>query len=276
MKAGAILGLILTAVLSWPADAAPLPVPVTIEQLLANPDHYAMKDVRITGQVDNCISFTCNLCPADMTRETLDLKKCIGMSFTGYRPEGEGMAQDVAASRTETGMENLFRFATVTLDAFFNPACLTNKAYNRDGSVQVDARNIVLTVVCTDRATVLEDARVIDLHARKSARDGLVSYYDFGPLVEADAAMAGEIRAVWADRLKDVKANDLKVFLLPASPYGDDKAIDRDALVCECRIDDCSGKWPTRYFGGFDTPGNPFACNEVYRRNGVWVVAAEP
>src|ERR1700685_3391120 len=63
--------------------------PLTATQLLQSPERYASKVVRVVGQVDNCVSLTCNLCPVDMTNATFDANKCLGLEFDGF-DEGHG------------------------------------------------------------------------------------------------------------------------------------------------------------------------------------------
>lgn len=216
--------------------AAPLthndaPVSATIDQLIKSPKSYAGKTVRLEGQFDNCIAFNCNLCPIDMTRETFDRKKCLVTDFDEFSGKEVYGAQQP--------MEPVFRFATVTMDAGFYPGCI-------DG-----------TLLCTDKAVVLSDARVIAVHSRKNALNGLVGGYDFGPLVAADPEDQKQMQSE-IDGLPDYPAKDQTRFFVNTGENSPNSSA--AGLACVCLAQSCEQQWPTRFFGGFDSAANPFRC----------------
>jgi len=228
----------------------PEAIQTSIPQILQSPKAYANKIVRIDGQVDNCISLSCNICPTEMTNATFDTRKCLALEFEGFRDEGGA----VGASEL---MDKAFRFAVVTLEARFLPACL-----GIDGAV------------CTDRATVLFDARVLALHARKTNQDGIVSSYDFGQLVAPSAseqsAMQSEI-----ELLEPYSKLERKYFLVTDPQARPDKVL-AIGLSCVCFEKTCEGKWPTRFFGGFDGVGNPYSCVLMEKHSVGWRVLPDP
>jgi len=87
-------------------SAAASAEPVTVDQLLTAPDHYAGQNVRVAGQIDNCIGQSCNLCPEDMTRASFDAEDCVALVFDG----------DVGVRRA---MGEAYRFSDVIVDARF-------------------------------------------------------------------------------------------------------------------------------------------------------------
>lgn len=252
-----------------PAAAAHRPRPVTIAQLIDDPDRYAMQTVRIRGQVDNCISFTCGLCPETMTRETLDAKQCLPLSFHGFPNEDNYDLADRATIPTAERMEETFRFATVTLDAFFDPTCMTNKDYSHTPPPKPNQEEIV---TCSDRGTVLEMARVVTVHSRKSAFDGLVTGYDAGPLGVAEPADAAAMQAAFFSAYRSGADDEVRAFVLTSKKGYFDTSFDKQGLVCVCRKEECAGRWPSRYFAGFESPANPFLCRDLAEMKGVWTL----
>ncbi len=222
-----------------------VPIPVTLKELLANHATYNGKLVRVRGQIDNCIGFTCNLCEQEMTRESRS-GTCVGLTLSGFADK-----QDSSYDRVSGFMADAFRFASVTLDARVDDLC-----YRDD-------------VTCTDSIGLLSDARVQVVHARKTAKDGLFDpFYDYGsltpPTAEDSNAMIAELQSHIPE---DYAANELAVFRIP-----DDGDMKDYGLGCVCRLEagGCAEKWPDRYFGGFDSPANPFECYELQKRGGIW------
>lgn len=231
------------------------PVNATIAQILAKPDRYANQIVRLRGQIDNCISFTCHICPEDMTQARFDASRCLSMEFAG---DGNAWLKN----RTEDAAERFYRFATVTATGRFDPTCLM-----RDLMSGLKADDDMV-VVCTDRATVLLDVHVEAVHSRKSALDGIVSGYHFGTLQEAPPTQRAEIEA----RLRDITIGDRqhrKIFLVSPDPTFD-ADVRAQALDCLCLEQSCERRWPTRWFGGFDSSANPFFCYALEEMGGAW------
>ncbi|HEY1631466.1 MAG TPA: hypothetical protein VGF56_09125 [Rhizomicrobium sp.] len=96
------LALFALLALSAAASAEPL----TVDQLIAKPDRYAGQDVRVVGQIDNCVARACNLCPEDMTRASFDEEDCVMLVFDG----------DDSVRRA---MGEAYRFSDVIVDARF-------------------------------------------------------------------------------------------------------------------------------------------------------------
>lgn len=236
------------------------PIPVTIDQLIKSPDSYANKIVRIEGQIDNCEYDSCNLCSTDATEATANLENCLGIKFDGY-------SEGIAGLRTSAAMERIFRFATVIMDAKFDPACIANY---QPPEVAKKAK-----FVCLDRVTVLSDARVEKVLSRKSALDGIVNFYRYGrliaPPIDDRKAMLAEL-ARWHD------AKTLGKFVLFLIPMQDEPVSptpEAGGLACICIEQSCEGRWPTRWFAGFQSAANPFACEKLYKFRDGWRVASE-
>jgi hypothetical protein len=236
------------------AQATDATIGVTIAQLIAHPNDYAGKTVEVRGQVDNCLSLSCNLCPEDMTDASFDRDKCLGMSFTGFDdPDPQ------SALRASEMMEWMFRFATLTLTARFDPACLTGK----------DPDDPQATVVCTDRASVLHNAVVNTVHSRKNGDTGIASAYRWGEFSKPSDV---DRRAMLA--LLAVFISDKTPELLIVPDFRDEKAgVTAGGYGCYCLADDCTGKWPKRWVGGStENLDNAFYCIDLQKRHGAWEI----
>ena len=128
---------------AWAQIPAP-PVLVAISELRSHPDKYSGQTVQIAGKLTECAGWECSICPEEMTSETADSRRCLPLEF---RPlmKGTGFGGEA--------VEAVFRFASVTIDARFDPACLHGP--------------------CMDRGTVLLDADVVATRQRRTSRSGL-------------------------------------------------------------------------------------------------------
>ncbi len=234
------------------APAASAPMSATLAQLHSHPARYAGKLVRLRGQLDSCLGYACDLCPETMTPQNNEGALCLQVSFDGYPI---GYADDAAAT-VSGDMQRLFRFATVTLEARFDPTCLPN--YKPPGGL----------VVCSDYPSALLDARVIAVHARRTARDGLVAVrHDLGdfriPVPDDARAMRQAYLAAFPNA-----QSDFRVFL---DPVVDPAAEETSGKICVCRDGVCDGKWPIRTSDAIDTPANPFDCYRLLKRKDAWI-----
>lgn len=243
------IGLALLLIASG-AQAVPA---VTIAQLVQQPYRYADQTVRVTGEVDNCVSsFYCALCPPH--RVAGDGQICVGLAFSGF-------SDDEAGGQTVLLMEETFRFATVEMEAKFEPGCLESyQAMERK-------RHPDVVIVCTDNATVLLDARVTKVISRKSVLDGLQGPHLHDLAAPPDSELkAMEAEASYWGEKGDTDAH--KLFVISAPPPVE--TWQAWGVECVCRAGDCAGRWPTRWGDGFDSPANPFACDLMIKKNGVW------
>jgi hypothetical protein len=243
MRAVIFAFCVLIGFSGWPAMAQDdAPVAATLKDLRANPKQYDGKTVRVRGQVDNCTSLYCNLCDLQMTRASAS-GSCVALAFDGYpaRPGSAGAAETI---------NEVFRFALGTVIAKFDASCAPGGART-----------------CTDSRFLLSSARVESVEGHKNALNGLISFYDYGPLsapaVADRRAMLAELRSHGSY----FEGKEVEVFRVPRSVY-----LPGEGLGCFCTDNSCKGKWPTRYFGGFESPANPFRCYEMEKINGVWRV----
>ncbi len=241
---------------AWADNVAP--VLATIDQLIKSPDKYANKIVRIEGQIDNCEYDSCNLCPPGATDATANLGNCLGLKFDGY-------TDDTAGRRTSRAMESAFRFGTVLLDAKFDPACIASYQ-----PLEIAKK---AEFVCMDRATVLYDARIETVYSRKSALDGIVNFYGYGKLT---APSEDDRKAMLVELARWHDAKTLEKFVLFMTPREPANTLgEAGSLACVCVEQSCEGRWPTRWFAGFYSAADPFACDRMYKFKDGWRVAPE-
>ena len=236
------------ASLAGPA-AATSPRQHTLAELLGAPERYRDRFVRVRGQVDNCIGSSCNLCPEEMTQTSFDRTRCLAVRFHGE--EGE-----LPESRAAWLVQAAHRFATITVDAWFDPSCLPGVKPELD---------------CTG-ALGLREARIVSVHSRKTAREGLVSWASIGDLVPAPESEQAAMLAAYESAGFD--GSESSAFLVKPTGWLFEKRT--VGLVCACLEQSCRDRWPTRYFGGLDSPANPFLCRFMTKGPGGWAYGASP
>jgi hypothetical protein len=249
-------GLAAIIVSGAAAQAWSAPRAVTIAEILAHPQTYARQTVRIRGQMDVCSGFDCALCQEAMTPATFDRDHCLAVSFEGFEHDGHSVAYR---------MEEMFRFATVTLDAVVRPDCLApHERELPDGTVD--------EIVCMDRASVLIGSRVVVVHGRKTSDTGLnVGNHGF-PLSPAPLDVKHDILAAYGDAKLPFEGDDRlapAVFIIDRAPEMLGKEIEAAGFVCTCTRESCEGAWPKHWIR---SEADPFQCQDVVKWSGRWRV----
>jgi hypothetical protein len=248
---GGLLGGILLgrALATTPSS----PVQLPINELTADPDKHAGQTVQITGKLTECAGWECSICPEEMTSESADPRRCLSLEF---RPlmKGTGFGEEA--------IEAVFRFASVTINARFDPACLHEH--------------------CTDRAPVLFDAHVIATRQRRKSRLGLWlgERTRLVPLASPDAAavIAAAHKAGYPQQpahqeygaaiaaLTREFGPSIKAFGIFGQPG--------NAIVCSAPSGSGSDLWPDSLEGALYAPSinDYYHCNEVRRLKNEWIV----
>jgi hypothetical protein len=187
-----------------------------------------------------------------MTNATRDAKRCLALEFKPLIPD-TGFGGDAK--------EAVYRFASVTLVARFDPGCMRE--------------------MCLDRQTVLLDAEVLAVTTRRKSRLGLWlgKQEPLTPMAgaDADAIIAAARDAGYpgptpnAD-LPEAAAFDaetgprLRAFAVPGNADG--------AVVCWAPGVMGSDIWPQSYQSAVIAPSvnDYYHCNVVRRIDGRWVV----
>jgi hypothetical protein len=249
-------------ILASPASSfAAEPPLVTIHELKTNWQHYDGKRVCVRGQFDYCEqAWFCALCPEDMTPATYDWNRCISFGFANFHHGTD----DRTTEHVDLVLREMYRFATVTVEANFSSLCLIGE----DG-------NFVGGYICSDGGFNLDSATVLAVHSRKSVLDALGSSRPHeGALVPATpdeaSAMASALPrgAEWElepRMFAIVRGRDAI-----ANWHHNNPALIADGAGCICIIDSCEGRWPSREAHLINSPANPFYCWPMEKRADGW------
>ena len=242
-----IILALLSGTVGWIARAVLPPrstgnsqVAATIEQVRAHPESLVGKKVKLTGRLDECFAWECSICPEAMTAQTPDSNKCLALEF---RPlvNGTGFGEEQ--------QEEVFRFSSVILEADFNPSCWTGG--------------------CTDRQTVLSNARVLTVVKRRASKDGLW-LGGYTPVIQVTGSTADQMKSA-ALRAGFPKNPSIRSFVTVAhSPR---------FVVCWSSPafgDSDPGAWPHSLEGALYARSTLdfYRCNEVVRVDRQLVVQA--
>jgi hypothetical protein len=233
--------LFLLAIL---AAAAPAPVAgpplATLDAIRAAPDAYDGKWVRLRGQVDQCFRFSCALCPEEATPAHPERARCLAIGFD---------RQAGGADRFGFNFDPVYRYATVDLVARFDKACLAGP--------------------CSDRATLLRDARVLDVIGRRRSADGLRAG-DREPLADPPAAAAARLLDEIGYEVPPPGTDHARYRVFAGA---EDPAIERGAIVCRAfGRDDEPGTWPDDWTAALFAPSTEdrFKCHLLRKVRGHW------
>lgn len=208
--------------------------PVTLDELRAHPGAMSGRAVRVSGQLDECWNMSCHLCPTEATPANPEWSRCLAISLDRFR----GGDRNVGAN-----VDSAFRYADVVVTARFDPACLQNP--------------------CTDRASVLLDARVEDVTRRRRSRDGLVAHPDpLFPVADAAAAPLLAIAGPGDPR------EPTRVFAVQ-----DDRELRQEAIVCHAMpIGGGNAEWPASWQGAISSRSTEdhYRCLVARRAAGGW------
>lgn len=255
------LAIAASSCVSGPAPGAPGGAPMTVAYVKQHIGELHGQTIRMRGEVNNCTSLTCKICDGPSEQDA-----CLGLDL-------------FADSRSASYLvEELYRFATITIDARIDASCEVNydpdqfrSKVDSDKAAARQERQVV--VICTDRASSVMDARVVRVDARKPATQGRFNMYTGEALIEASSEQLGRVRAFlnqlpWNDEDDNTQ---LKLFI-DSEPL--EKGIAEEYIFCECHEDDCTGQWPTMAHHAYTrTPANPYRCAYITRVGEVWVIS---
>ena len=244
-----VVGLVGVLAMPVPAVGADPPV-LSVAYVGAHIGELHGKTVRLRGEVNNCESLTCSICD-EGGRDAV----CLPLDLWSD-----------AAGRGLT--EELYRFATVTIDARIDATCTLGYDPDRGRAPSKDE-----VVVCTDRSSAVEEARVVRVDRRRSATKGRFDAYEGYSLRRASEGEERPIIQAWAAQQRRLYPSDqanmaMAVFVEAAEGR---QAGDAGYRLCVCRIDGCDGAWPSKSGEFVRSPGNPYFCMRVDRYAADWV-----
>ncbi len=263
---GTIMLHILAAVAMLAGPPGPV-VEARIADVIADPERYGGRMLRIRGQVDSCYGYVCSICPEDMTPATADGDKCLRMSFDDFESLEDDRADDVGYWRSASRLlEEGFRFSVVTAEGLFDPSCLPTPRHN----------NLEEVVICTDRGTTFRDVRLSRVHRRLTSNHGL-DFSRRGVLAPApeDVAVPVEVSFRSLERIFDPEPRWRPMAVLQPED-ADYPEHGKEAWACVCRVDDCGGRWPQRKISVLArTVNDPYLCYVALKVEGSWRVFPE-
>jgi hypothetical protein len=174
--------------------AVPAPHRVSLDELKAEPQRYAGQVVDLSGQLDECWNYSCHLCPLEATPAKPQWERCLAIDFDRFRGGDGNRGAD---------MDGAFRYADVSLTARFDPTCLEE--------------------ICTDRASVLLDARVERVDRRRPSNEGLMRRPD--PLLLIAAADAEPIARLIRSPATEERVRPVRIFATRSDPLASHEAV---------------------------------------------------
>jgi hypothetical protein len=204
--------LVLALALLAAAPAASGPDTTTLDAIRAAPDAFEGKWVRLRGQIDQCFHFECAICPEEATPADPQTQRCLRLSWDRQRGSDREHGAD---------FDPIYRYASVDLVARFEGGCLKG--------------------MCTDRASVLLDARVLAVLKRRPSAEGLNARRGLERMVDApEAAARPLIDLLSHGRPGGPSGPHYRVFADPSDPN-----LEKSAIVCRSSADPGDpGAWP--------------------------------
>jgi hypothetical protein len=247
------------------AEAAAAPT-LSVTQVKAQLKQLHGKPVRVRGQMNECHLYSCNLCTEGPNDDPARVCVTIGFAIDPH-PITENDFDEVAR-RAGRLLEEVYRFATITVAAQVDASCVLG--YDPD---EKPVEGEVNEIVCLHGGATLADARVAEVHARRPATEGAFDEYLGAPLVEATPALRAEVLAE-RNRAYPPEASDPPE---DVRVYADEDLarymkIPSVAWICVCREPSCDGRWPRFSGHQIRSPANPYACSSATLRDGRWYV----
>ncbi len=225
------------------APAAAGPVATNVDAIRAAPDAFEGKWVRLRGQIDQCTHFDCAICPEEATPANPQTQRCLRLSWDRQRGSERERGAD---------FDPVYRYASVDLVARFDGACLQG--------------------LCTDRASVLRDARVLAVLKRRPSAEGLNARRSIERMVDPPEAAARPLIELLRHGAEAGRFGPYyRVFAAP-----DDPNIEKSAIVCRSSGGDPAtpGAWPADQQSALlaRSTEDRFRCFFADRNAGQWFI----
>lgn len=250
----------------------------TISEIKSDPWAWHGKTVRVTGTFDECLSLNCHFCEEEknLSANHSSHKKCMGISFyderEGFFPEHNSKYKRLVQLSAAREYETLARFTTSTIDAIYDASCSNVPEGKKSG----DEWDSDVNIICTDRASQLDRARIVQTHIRRPATAGVINMYGKKALASLDRKTAAAISAAFQKTVsafsKDTGLPDFVFVYKEDRNRLDDYGITALGGACKCIEDKClNTDWPKREGDTWiETPSNPYICWQAELVDGVW------
>jgi hypothetical protein len=263
---------VLLSVLAAVSLAAKRPshvIETTIEAVNKDPVKFHNKTIRVRGIVDQCRSYSCNICSVAETADSADDGQlCLEASFSESGPPRADQVTSWASGQAEDWLEVLYRFSEITAEGHYDARC--DVGFDPARPVPKDSK-MKRIIVCTDRATTFTIERVVTVHRRIAAPETILHGYSGWPLIPASEEETKELqrvyretRAAWDDASDDIRETAV---------FREQHEASDELWFCECLVDSCKNKWPTKGGHILLTPNNPYYCMGAKKLDGRWNIS---
>lgn len=244
-----------------PRQSQPEPVVTTIRAVNADPLRFHKKIIRIRGVVNECVSYTCNICEVAYQESRDSLADCMSIEFwPGPSPENQTDDERRARDAARALLENVYRFAEITSEGPYDGRCALH--YDPEElSLPPGERN---EIVCMHRSDEFVAETIRDVHKQSPASTGLFESYEGDPLAELPSDQTKDLivryeamLAQWdlIDATEKKRTTTYRAFRSSSFP-------DEAVTLCECLETNCETRWPT--MSGHiwtKSPANPYQCH---------------
>lgn len=235
--------MIIALALAAAAPAVAGPVVTNVDAIRAAPDLFEGKWVRLRGQIDQCMHYGCAICPEEATPANSQMQRCLRLDWDRQRGSERERGAD---------FDPIYRYASVDFVARFDGACLQG--------------------MCSDRASVLRDARGLAVLKRRPSAEGLNARRSIERMVDAPEAAARPLIELLRHGGESGPSGPYyRVFAAP-----DDPNIEKSAIVCRSSGGEQSapGMWPVDQQSAIlaRSTEDRFRCFFADRNGGQWFI----
>lgn len=270
-----------------PSGDGDAPIDVSISEIHEDPSFWHGKLVRVSGTFDECISYTCELCETEEALIALNKyyedwltsgdrsgkdaeRMCAGVSFYNkqYLPENEKARAFLESTFTLSSAESekMARFTTSTILAIYDSTCATTPGQEKSDTI----------VLCTDRASELDNAKIVRTHTQRPVTSGIINQYGIKPLGHLDSATKTAISKAYESSLAassyEKGPPDFVFIFQEDQEWLSEYGISAVGGACVCLTDQCSeDDWPKREGDTWlVSPANPYVCWQAESADGTW------
>lgn len=234
----------------------------SITAIYKNPKAFDGRLVRVRGVLDQCGRFSCGLCESPPGFLPGDRAQCLRPVF-----------DDLLGG---AHLDSLYRFSEITIEGRYDFSCDAFDQAAKELNRKDRNSGIQEIIVCTDRASNLHVTKVVQVHKRWPATQGLYHDYLGGPLASAPSDLVQQI--VQQHDLFLPEGSTLK---LRTKRIGKDYMVlkrtsldlpdNPGAFLCICNNTDCTGQWPTHDgHVWLASVVEPYRCSLAEEVHGAW------
>jgi len=218
------------------------PLSTTLDAVSADIAGFNNKVVRLTGQIDRCQNWSCQICPEEAAPAQPMRNRCLSIDWD--RPD--------RVPRSLFDFDAAYRYASVDLVARVDQSCIIR--------------------ACLDRAPVLVKARVLRILNRRPSALGLGNGAERDRLVDAPPKVQSEL----ADLLANGEQRGQNNLEYHAYAYKSDATAASHGVICRSYGKEDAAKWPLDATALMaPSAEDRFRCFLADRQTGRWFIHPE-